>query len=153
MVRVQARRPLASDSEIRQPVAAVNYLLDTCVFLWWIWDEPELPAAMRQILSDPAHDVFLSAISIWEATQKHAAGKLTVRAPEGAAAHFLRQRAMHQIAPLPFDEAAARHLPALPMLHRDPFDRMLICQAIEHGMTLVTPDRNIRRYPIRTLWD
>lgn len=104
-------------------------------------------------MSDPAHEVFLSAVSIWEATQKHASGKLDVRAPEGAPAHFLRQRELHQIAPLPLEEAAVRHLAALPPLHRDPFDRMLICQTIEHGLILVTPDRDIRRYPIRTLWD
>lgn len=131
----------------------MRLLLDTCVFLWLIWDEPELLPEMREVLSDPDHTLFLSAVSVWEATQKHALGKLTVHAQEGAWAHFVRQRKMHQIEALPFDEAAARHLATLPMLHRDPFDRMLICQAIERGMTLVTPDKNIRRYPIRTLWD
>lgn len=131
----------------------MRLLLDTCVFLWLIWDEPDLVPEMREALSDPDHTLFLSAVSVWEATQKHALGKLTVHAPEGAWTHFVRQRKLHQIEALAVDEAAARHLAALPMLHRDPFDRMLICQAIEHGMTLVTPDQNIRRYPIRTLWD
>ncbi|WP_205617406.1 PIN domain-containing protein [Pelomicrobium methylotrophicum] len=55
--------------------------------------------------------------------------------------------------PLPFSEADARHLAALPSIHRDPFDRMLICHAIEQGMILVTPDTTIQRYPIRTLWE
>jgi PIN domain nuclease of toxin-antitoxin system len=131
----------------------VKLLLDTCVFLWLIWDEPELLPAMRDVLSDPDHALFLSAISVWEATHKNALGKLTVHAPEGAWAHFVRQRKQHQVEALPFDEAAARHLAALPPLHRDPFDRMLICQAIEHGLTLVTPDPTIRRYPIKTFWE
>ena len=49
-------------------------------------------------------------------------------------------------------DEATLHLPCLPPLHKDPFDRMLVCQAIEHGLTLVTPDHSIRKYPIRTLW-
>lgn len=131
----------------------MKLLLDTCVFLWLIWDEPELTPAMRTLLVDPEHEVFLSAVSVWEATHKHALGKLTVRAPEGAWAHFVRQRETHEIRPLPFDEADTRHLAALPAIHRDPFDRLLICQAIEQSLTLITPDTMIRRYPIRTLWD
>lgn len=131
----------------------MSLLLDTCVFLWLIWDHPELTPAMRDLLADPRHEVFLSAVSVWEATHKHALGKLTVYAPEGAWAHFVRQRDAHQIRPLPFGEADARHLAALPPIHRDPFDRMLICQAIEQSMTLVTPDPAIRRYPIRTVWE
>lgn len=130
----------------------MNLLLDTCVFLWMIWDEPALTARLRTVLSDPRHELFLSAVSIWEATHKHTLGKLTVHAPEGAWAHFIRQRDAHDIRALAFDEAVVRHLSVVPPLHRDPFDRMLICQAIEHGMTLVTPDRAIQRYPIRTLW-
>lgn len=131
----------------------MRLLLDTCVFLWVIWDEPGLTAPMREILGDPEHEVWVSAVSIWEAVQKHRLGKLEVRAPEGSWAHFVAQRDAHALKPLPFDEVHARHLPRLPVLHRDPFDRMLICQTIERGLTLVTPDHDIRRYPIRTLWD
>jgi PIN domain nuclease of toxin-antitoxin system len=84
--------------------------------------------------------------------QKHRLGRLEVRAPEGPWAHFVSQRQAHELLPLLFGEEDARHLPQLPLLHRDPFDRMLICQAIERGMTLVTPDAHIRRYPLRVLW-
>lgn len=130
----------------------MNLLLDTCVFLWMIWDDPALPAEIRTILSAPRNTLWLSAVSIWEATLKHAQGKLVVHAPEVASVHFARQRAAHDIRALPLDEAVVRHLPALPSWHRDPFDRMLICQAIEHGLALVTPDRSIQRYPVRTVW-
>jgi PIN domain nuclease of toxin-antitoxin system len=130
----------------------MNLLLDTCTFLWMIWDEAPLRPRVRAILSDPSHSLYLSAVSVWEATNKHAIGKLSVTADEPAWQHFVRQRAAHQILPLALGEAATGHLANLPLLHRDPFDRMLICQAIEHGLVLVTPDPWIRRYPIKTLW-
>lgn len=131
----------------------MNLLLDTCTFLWLIWDEAPLRAAVREVLSDPSHTPYLSAVSIWEATHKQAIGKLSVTANEPPWQHFVRQRDAHDVLPLALDEAAVRHLPHLPSIHRDPFDRMLICQAIEHGLTVVTPDPAIRRYPIRTLWE
>lgn len=130
----------------------MKLLLDTCVFLWVIWDDPALTPAMREVLSDPEHEVSVSAVSIWEAVQKHSLGRLEVRAAEGAWAHFIAQREAHGLIAQPFAESDAHHLGQLPLLHRDPFDRMLICQSIERGMTLVTPDRAIRRYPVRTLW-
>lgn len=61
-------------------------------------------------------------------------------------------RQQHAISALELDGAAVLHLPKLPLLHRDPFDRMLICQAIDLGMSLMTPDAMIRSYPVRTLW-
>lgn len=61
-------------------------------------------------------------------------------------------RAAHGIEPLPLDEEAALHIGALPPVHRDPFDRMLVCQAILHGMALLTPDETIRKYPVRVVW-
>ncbi|HAZ60873.1 MAG TPA: PIN domain nuclease [Gammaproteobacteria bacterium] len=131
----------------------MKLLLDTCVFLWIIWDEPALRPAMREVLSKPEHDLYVSSVSIWEATQKHALGRLEVRSEEGAWAHFIAQREAHGLIAQAFEEADARHLGQLPLLHRDPFDRMLICQAIERGLTLVTPDHTIRRYPLKTLWD
>ena len=130
----------------------MKLLLDTCVFLWLIWDEAALTPRLRDVLGEPENEVYVSAVTIWEATQKHALGRLEVRAAEGAWAHFTAQREAHGLLTLAFDETDAQHLGQLPLLHRDPFDRMLICQAIERGLTLVTPDRAIRRYPVKTLW-
>lgn len=62
------------------------------------------------------------------------------------------QRRAHRIETLPLDEDAVLQLPRLPAHHKDPFDRMLICQAIAHGMTILTPDPLITRYPVRTAW-
>lgn len=130
----------------------MRLLLDTCTFLWMIWDDPALGERQRAWIADPANEVFLSAVSIWEACQKHALGRLDVTADEGAWQHFTGERDRHLCVGLPFTEGDSRHVARLPLLHRDPFDRMLICQAIEHGLTLVTPDEQIRRYPIKTLW-
>ena len=81
---------------------------------------------------------------------KQGLGRIDLPAP--AAEFSTTQRALHHITPLPVDEASAAHLPKLPDIHRDPFDRMLVCQAIEHELTLVSADRVLRRYPIKTLW-
>ena len=62
------------------------------------------------------------------------------------------QRVAHGIEPLPVDEEAALHVAKLPDLHRDPFDRMLVAQALVGGLVLLTPDDPIHQYPVRTLW-
>jgi PIN domain nuclease of toxin-antitoxin system len=72
--------------------------------------------------------------------------------PSDASSYVPAERQRHLIEPLPLDEIAVLALSRLPALHRDPFDRMLVCQSITHGMTLVTPDREIRQYPVPTFW-
>lgn len=128
----------------------MRFLVDTVVFLWWVAGDTHLPERVAETLTDPGNEVSLSAVSAWEIALKHALGKLPL--PEEPDTLLPRLRDEHRIAELPLSEAAALQLPKLPALHRDPFDRMLICQAIAHGMTLVTPDPLVRRYPVRTLW-
>lgn len=125
-------------------------LLDTCTFLWIISDSKELSPRARAMFADPGNEVLLSAVSVWELSVKHALGKLPL---PGTIERFLvDQRERHGIAALPLDERAVLHLHKLPTLHRDPFDRMLICQAIEHDCLLLTPDPLITQYPVRTQW-
>jgi PIN domain nuclease of toxin-antitoxin system len=128
----------------------VRLLLDTCTFLWSIAGGAEVSEAARLELASPENDVFLSAVSAWEIAMKHALGRLPL--PEAPARYVPAQRAMRGIAELPLDEAAALQLAQLPDLHRDPFDRMLVCQALSGGLVIVTPDAAIQRYPVRTLW-
>ena len=130
----------------------MRLLLDSCVFLWLIWDEPELSAPARATIADPANEVFLSSASLREITVKHLCGKLVLRRAVDPSTYYIEQRIAHGIEALAVDEAAVAQLPKLPALHRDPFDRMLVCQAIAHGLILVTPDEAIRRYPVRTFW-
>jgi PIN domain nuclease of toxin-antitoxin system len=127
----------------------MNLLLDTHSFLWFIKGDARLSA--HAVTSfQKASRVFLSAVSVWEIAQKYHVGKLPL--PREAAAYVQEQRATHQIESLPFMEEDCLHFTKLPAIHRDPFDRMLICQAIEHGLTIVTNDRAIMAYPIKTLW-
>jgi PIN domain nuclease of toxin-antitoxin system len=71
--------------------------------------------------------------------------------PASAGVYLPAARRKHNMLPLTFDEASIRHLSQLPRIHNDPFDRMLICQAIENDLTLVSDDRNIKRYPVRVI--
>jgi PIN domain nuclease of toxin-antitoxin system len=128
----------------------VRLLLDTCTFLWTIAGATGLSPTARDALVDPDHDLFLSAVSAWEIAVKHAAGRLPL--PEPPERYVPKQRTMRGIVALPLDEDAALYLGRLPAIHRDPFDRMLICQALAGGLTIVTPDQDIARYPVRVLW-
>lgn len=128
----------------------MKILLDTCAFLWIVADAPELSENAKRTFSDPDNEIFLSSVSAWEITIKNGLGKLPLpAAPE----YFVReQREAHNISTLPLDEASAFHLSGLPNIHRDPFDRMLICQAIEHHLVILTSDLMIRQYPVRVIW-
>jgi len=125
-------------------------LLDTCTFLWIIAGAKELSPAAAHLFTNPANEALLSAVSVWELSVKHALGKLPL--PSALERFIGEQRERHGIMTLPLDESAVFHLHKLPTLHRDPFDRMLICQAIEHDCVLITPDPLIMQYPVRTQW-
>lgn len=128
----------------------MRLLLDTCTFLWLIGGSDRLSPEARAAFREPSNDVFLSAASVWEIVVKHRLGRLPLPAPPDL--FVPTQRAAHGIDPLPIHEDAALHLNRLPDLHRDPYDRMLVAQALVGGLTLVTPDEAIRRYAVHTLW-
>ena len=128
----------------------MRILLDTCTFLWIAVDAPELSKRARAVFADPENEVFLSAVSGWEIAVKHELGRLSLPSPPDAYVPELRRR--HGIAEFPLGEEATLYLHRLPALHRDPFDRMLVCQSIVEGLVLLTPDEAITRYPIRSLW-
>lgn len=130
----------------------MNYLLDTSAFLWLILGSPRLSAHARGLVSDPDAGAFLSVVSVWEILVKHRLGKLPLPPGTPPAALIRLERIQHGIESLALDEEAIGHLSQLPEHHRDPFDRMLICQAISGGLTLLTPDDVIRLYPVRTAW-
>ena len=128
----------------------MKILLDTCTFLWLITDDIALSASARNAFVDPDNDVYLSVVSVWEITVKHGLGKLPL---PGSPERFIPiQRDRHGITSLPLEEQALLYLSKLPLLHRDPFDRVLVCQAIQHELTLLTPDSLITQYPVRTAW-
>ena len=128
----------------------MRILLDTCTFLWIAGDAPLLTASARRLFEEPDNEVYLSPISGWEIVVKHGLGRLPLPQPPERFIPALREK--HGIEALPLEEEAALHLGRLPQLHRDPFDRMLVCQAIVHGLVILTPDRLISQYPVRTAW-
>lgn len=127
----------------------MRLLLDTHVFLWYILADPQLPSAFRDAIRDPANEVYLSVASVWEAVIKYALGKLAL--PEAPATYLPKQREAHRIASLPIEEATLPLLADLPSLHRDPFDRILIAQTLQHGLTILTVDDAVRAYSVPIL--
>lgn len=128
----------------------MKLLLDTCTFLWIVADAPRLSRRARTLFESPENDVYLSAASAWEIAIKHALGRLPL--PEAPERFLPEMREAHGIEPLPIDEESALHISRLPPLHRDPFDRLLVSQAIVHGLSILSPDPLVSQYPARTLW-
>ncbi len=128
----------------------MKLLLDTCTFLWATSAPDRLPRRVAELILAKDHEVFVSAASAWEIAIKTATGRLDLRdAPD----RFVReQREAAGFAALPIDEESALHVWRLPALHRDPFDRLLVSQAIVHGLTILTPDPLVTQYPARTAW-
>ncbi|MBI4665849.1 MAG: type II toxin-antitoxin system VapC family toxin [Nitrospinae bacterium] len=128
----------------------MKVLLDTCAFIWIVTGSNALSKHARAVFSDPGNEVYLSAVSIWEMGIKRALGRL--ESTGDFAVSIMEQRELHGIQPLPLEEGSAASLPKLPLIHNDPFDRMLICQALTHGMAILTPDKEISKYPARVVW-
>ena len=128
----------------------MRILLDTVTFLWAVTDAPDLSDDARELFVDPGNEIYLSSVSTWEIAVKHSLGKLPL--PEPPERFVPAQRKQHGIEPLSLDEEAVLHLARLPALHKDPFDRMLVCQAMVHGLVMLTPDKLVNQYPVRTMW-
>ena len=128
----------------------MKLLLDTCTFLWIAGGEPKLPQRVGALYQSPDNEVYLSAASVWEIAVKHANGRLPLAASPQSLVPQERERC--GVAPLSIDEETALHVGRLPPLHRDPFDRLLVAQAIVHGLTILTPDPLITQYPARVIW-
>ncbi|MDY6782983.1 MAG: type II toxin-antitoxin system VapC family toxin [Cyanobacteriota bacterium] len=127
----------------------MKILLDTHIFLWFISGDSKLSADIRDKIRNSDNEVYLSVVSVWEAIIKYQLGKLQL--PESPEMYLPKQRDLHQIASLILDEDSVAQLAHLPPFHRDPFDRMLICQALQHELTIATVDAAVRTYPISVI--
>lgn len=123
----------------------MRLILDTHILLWWWDDSPKLPADMRSLISNADHEVFVSAVSIAEIAVKKSVGRLEI------GDDFAGGIASDGFTELPLTAAHSGQLATLPLLHRDPFDRMLIAQAQVEQATLVTIDRLMKQYDVATL--
>ena len=118
--------------------------------MWLTSDAKELSDQAKILFQNTDNSVYLSSVSVWEIVVKNKLGKLPLPdAPE----QFIREQCeKHFIENLALDNESIFHLTELPSHHRDPFDRMLICQAIERDLTLLTSDELITQYPVKTAW-
>jgi PIN domain nuclease of toxin-antitoxin system len=128
----------------------VNVLLDTSVLLWWLGEPTRIKSSLLDELKDAESVVWFSQVSLLEIQIKVGLGKLVLDFP---VEHIPDLAERSGLSALSLSNAAIFTLPKLPDVHRDPFDRLLICEAIQQGIPLVTPDETIRRYPVKVVWN
>ena len=122
----------------------MRLLLDTHAVLWWLSDDHQLGAQARDLVADPSNDVLVSAVSLWEIVVKRRVGKLSANI--GEIADAIGQGGFTL---LNISMAHLLTLDTLAMHHRDPFDHLLIAQAITEDATFLSEDRHIPHYPVR----
>jgi PIN domain nuclease of toxin-antitoxin system len=124
-------------------------LLDTHTFLWAIAEGGKLSRRAQQIYTGP-NDLWLSVASVWEILIKTKAGKLPM--PEPVGPYLIKKLAQNQIELLPITLDHVLKIESLPPHHRDPFDRLLIAQAIKEKWPIITADPWFERYPVEVIW-
>jgi PIN domain nuclease of toxin-antitoxin system len=128
----------------------MRLLLDTHAFLWWVADAPELSAPAREAIRNPRAECLLSLVSCWEIAIKHSLGKL--RLPTSLENFIPEQMAANGFQQMEIDFRHISRVAALPFHHRDPFDRLLIAQAMTEDATLVSADPAFDAYGVKRLW-
>jgi PIN domain nuclease of toxin-antitoxin system len=123
--------------------------LDTNTFLWAGSARGKLSRKARRICENPGVERVVSAVSIWETVAKCGIGKLSISQITATLPMLIESLGARV---LPLEAAHAYAVYGLPLLHKDPFDRMLIAQAVAGNLTLVTSDENIQRYPVKWVW-
>lgn len=128
----------------------MRLLLDTHAFLWIANGLPKVPPHVFAVYRDRNNEVLLSVVSAWEIQVKVQTGKLDLDDPLGELINTERERNGLKILPVDLDHVFA--LGELPLHHRDPFDRLLVAQAIAENAKLVTADPELSKYPVEILW-
>lgn len=128
----------------------MNLLLNTHALLWYLQDDPKLSATVAEILESTENKLYLSIISLWEIAIKVGLGKLDLQYSLDELHNALAQFDI-EILPITFEEI--RQYLNLPLHHRDPFDQMLVAQALTHFLVLVSRDSILDAYPIERLWN
>ncbi|MBI2009799.1 MAG: type II toxin-antitoxin system VapC family toxin [Candidatus Chisholmbacteria bacterium] len=126
-------------------VRSRRYLIDTNVLIWWMADSPRLSENIKNLLINSQSEIFLSVVSVWEVVIKKQVGKL--RPPRDWKITLEKQK--FEI--LTLDLPHVFYLEKLPFLHKDPFDRMLVAQALSEKLTLITADEKLRQYRVKVL--
>ena len=128
----------------------MKVLLDTCTFIWLSMPQGKLSPLATLIINDPANELFLSDVSIWEVCLKNSSGKLAL--PETPRVWVPQQTGYFHIHDFSLDQSAIYRSGELPRIHPDPFDRLLAAQAIEWGMTILSPDTPLSLLGASRVW-
>lgn len=128
----------------------MNLLFDTHIFIWSTSDAARLSDRARQLIADPQHTKWFSLVSAWEMQIKSQIGKLTFQKPLDVLID--EQQRVNGLQILPIQLAHITTLSQLPLHHRDPFDRLLIAQAVHHDFVLVSHDGAFEQYDVRLVW-
>ena len=128
----------------------MKLLLDTSAFLWWITDSDLLSRRAREVIGDGENETWFSAVSGWEIVIKAGLGRVAL--PEEPAHFIPRQLSLNAFQILPIHLRHALRVSSLPAIHRDPFDRLLVAQALVEELTIITSDSHIVSYPVSCLW-
>ncbi len=128
----------------------MRLLLDTHAFIWWFGAQDKLSTHVLNLCQDPDNNLFLSITSIWEMQIKLQLGKLTLAKSLGAVIEDEQRVNQLEIMAIALEHVLA--LEKLPLYHKDPFDRLLIAQAIAEDVTLISGDHQLTRYPIKVIW-
>lgn len=124
----------------------MRLLIDSQAFLWWSEPSPQLSLAARGAIANPTNQVLISVAALWELTIKVSSGRLSL--PEDLETMVASQ----EFAVLPITFPHLTLLSGLPRLHRDPFDRMMIAQALAEGIPIATSDRVFASYGLQIVW-
>jgi len=127
----------------------MKYLLDTHVIIWMVEDSPNLPLAIKEIIKNPKNQIAISLISLWEIVIKMTIGKLTLNLTFDELVDVLR---MGDFDFMQIEDEYLSGVLKLPLLHKDPFDRLLVATAIVEKMTFITIDENIQKYDVSWTW-
>lgn len=128
----------------------MNLLLDTHAFIWWNEGNPRISAKLAGLLGVPNHTLWLSMASVWEMQIKSQLGKLVLRRP---LQDLIKQEMdVNRLRLLSIGLEDIYSLGQLPMIHRDPFDRIILAQALAGGFHLVSDDANVQSYGLPIIW-
>lgn len=127
----------------------MKYLLDTHTVIWYLEDLPNLSLAMRNEIDDDTNNTYICTASLWEIAIKVKLGKLKLK---GGFNEFLDDIERRDFGILQIEDQHLRRLATLPLLHKDPFDRMIISTALVEGLTIITVDNDIRKYDVSWAW-
>jgi PIN domain nuclease of toxin-antitoxin system len=128
----------------------LTLLLDTHSFLWFVLDDRKLSAAAKAAIEDPANDIEISPASYWEIAIKIALGNYTL--PQPYQQFMEQQLATNQFRILPIEIRHTALLTTLPHHHKDPFDRLLVAQALCEDISIVSSDPRLDAYGVKRLW-